>query len=345
MPYARTDPPLCSSQMLDNDAVAFRPRCDVVLQGNAYTYSSVATRTRVALACGPHMREIDVVGDRRAERGRDGRVRFSDAEPFEEMSLRYERAYGGVDRTALERHGLPPDMEALVRARPGYQLARQTPYHYPRNPAGRGFLIETDGESLAATAVPNLEFPFDPIEPEGLAVGHPENWVEGHLPASFDWVAPNWFPRTGWLGLATYRRGFPGPLREQEHGWLPADFLELRPVLATIGRAEVRHEYFQAASPGLSFDDVGPGTPFRLYNMHPERPRVEFRLPDEVPNVRLALEGLSTTPLQSRLVSVVIRPDSEEVVTTWCASMAVEKHYAPETLIEADRHIEWLAPR
>ena len=56
-----------------------------------------------------------------------------------------------------------------------------------RTPIGRAFkgsLIEMRPDDLAAIAVkaalakvPNLEFPFDPLTPERMAVGGPEHWI------------------------------------------------------------------------------------------------------------------------------------------------------------------------
>lgn len=338
--YDEVDAPRCSPVCVDDDSFGFRPRCDVVLQGAAYTHSPHARSTQVSIKIGQHRRDIDVHGDRVLEKGPTGEWRFSEAEPFERMPLRYERAYGGVDRVAWERYGLPPEFEAMMKARPEYELDRQTPYHYPRNPSGCGFLVEGDPESLASVTVPNLEYAFDPVTPERLSVGRSDRWGEAPIPAGVDWFARSWFPRSAFVGRGHAPR-VPGGYREQQLGWLPEDFQG--PPRAQAH--SVRPEYFQGASPGFSFDDVGPLTPVELHHVHPEHLRVRFELPDDVPHVAVSIRGPSATVLEPRPISIVIRPDLDELVITWCASARVDHPYTPEQALEWPRRVEWRSAR
>ena len=227
-PYEELEPPLVSPVRLDNDMFAFRPKTDLVVQGSAYTYFSGVSKTHVAVRIGTFERSIRVYGDRQLMRGLDGKLRFSDPEPFDAMPVRYDRAYGGVDVTALRRRPAPKMLRELAQVMPDIPIDTDTPFHYARNPCGRGFLIDDDEESLAAVQVPNLEFPFDWITPERLATGSVHGWVTAPLPACMDWQSAGWFPRIAYLGAAVFPPDYSGPVRETELGWAAATWCTFR---------------------------------------------------------------------------------------------------------------------
>lgn len=339
--YEALDAPFVSPFEFDQDTAAFRNATDVVVQGHCHTYGEPRYESLVAIASGDFRREILVTGDRRVEVGPDGQPRFTQPEPFEKLPLRYDRAYGGVDTVALARFS-NPTFEELKFARPDWQLDRQTPFHYKRNPTGRGFLIEADEESLAAARVPNLSYPFDPVTPERLAVGAPERWARAPLPAALDWTGPGWFPRIAYLGLAKPAPDGDAPIAEIEAGWAAPDLLAIPPPLQSLD-APPRAEHFQAASPGMSFARIALGQQFELTNLHPEHPVWRVALPREYPAISLELEPGRMTPLEPRLSALVFRPDRSELVTTWCASAPIQRAYG-RAQIEAMRvDGEWTA--
>lgn len=340
VPYEEIEPPRVSPIRLDCDLLAFRPKTDVVVQGNAYTYFSGVTQTHVSLRLGTLERTIRVYGDRALLRGLDGKLRFGPPEPFDVMPLRYDRAYGGVDTTALRRRPVPKMLQELARAVPDLPIDTDTPFHYARNPCGRGFLIEDDEESVAAVAVPNLEFPFDWITPERLAVGSVHGWVTAPLPAAMDWQSAAWFPRIAYLGAALFPPDYQGPVREAELGWAAADLPEI-PPLTSMAEDGPRAEFVQAASAGMSLARVVPGEMVELRNMHPVYPHCTFRLPEEIPWVRMELAAGEWTDFEPRLNSVVIRPESDEVVMTWCAAAPVGPDFQPDDPDEIRREVSW----
>lgn len=216
LPYEEADPPRVSPVQADNDLFAFRRKTDLVIQGSAYTYVNGVSMTHVSVRVGTFKRTIRVYGERRLTRGLNGKLMFDMPEPFDAMPVRYDRAYGGVDATALKRRPVPLMLRELAEAMPQLPIATDTPFHYARNPCGRGFLIEDDEESLGAAEVPNLEFPFDPITPERLAVRSVHGWVDAPLPACMDWQSAGWFPRIAYLGGALFPPDYRGPVRETE---------------------------------------------------------------------------------------------------------------------------------
>lgn len=341
-PYDDLEPPHVSPVRIDNDMLAFRPKTDLIVQGNAYTYFSGINTTHVSVRVGGFERSIRVYGERRLVRGLDGKLRFTLPEPFDTIPVRYDRAYGGVDVTAFRRHPAPKMLRELAQTMPDTPIDTDTPFHYARNPCGRGFLIEDDEESLAAVEVPNLEFPFDWITPERLAAGSTEGWVNAPLPACMDWQSYLWFPRIAYLGAAPIPPDYRGQVRETELGWAAGDIASIPPATANL-EAPLRFEFTQAASAGMSVSRVSPGEFVELRNLHPVYPFCTFRLPDEVPFARMELRAGEWTPLEPHLNAVVIRPEVDEVVMVWCASAPADAVIEPDDPDEIRREISWQA--
>ena len=338
--YETAEPPFVSP-IFHGDDTLFRPRTDVVVQGSAWAPGAPLPRLTVRFRMEGLKRDIVVSGDRRVERCPGGGLRFTDPEPFESIPLRYDRAYGGVDFRAwlLSRTRLEADLQ---RAVPGVPLASTSPCHYPRNPSGVGFLIDAAPYDPADLLVPNLEFEHDPVTPDRLAVGGPERWPEGPLPAGMDWQGCDWFPRQAFLGLHHLPPDYPGRLAERELGWVPADLLQTGSILHGH---RPRPEYGQAASPGmtaaLALDVIRRGIPVKLVHLHPERPELAMELPREWPAARLGLAGPAMTDLTPSLSAVVIRPADLEVVMVWCAGTERTREYTPGQYADMAARVEW----
>jgi hypothetical protein len=132
-----------------SDAVPRKPAFDVLVLGHARDPGGrpVPSMT-VRLQVGKATRDLAVFGDRVWRQEENG-IRATEPEPFEEMPLTYERAYGGT-------------AEAL-----GYE----TPYAW--NPGGKGYVLEekyADGSPL-----PNVE------DPEARIA----SWSDQPTPAGF----------------------------------------------------------------------------------------------------------------------------------------------------------------
>jgi len=326
----KLDAPQIAPVALDDDtAGTYRQRTDLVVQGSAQSYGRTIDRSHVTLRVHAVERRIEVRGDRVARFTEDGEVRFGPPEPFDTMPICYSRAYGGYDAAAAERYAFP-DLEGMQ--------GRWTPLHYPRNPSGRGFVVEATPESIEGLALPNLEFPFDPVTPDRLAAGSLDGWPRAPLPASMGWTLPISFPRIAYLGLARVV-DLEGPLPEVELGWAPKDLMET-PSLLDDARAG-RVEFLQAASPGMVFDDLGPGSVLEIENMHPDHPLWRVELPRERPRARMALSGLLLSDLTPHLNAVVVRPDESRVVMSWCARKEVPIPVTLEQALDMRREVEW----
>ncbi len=340
IPYEELPPPHISPIRTDCDLFAFRYKTDLVIQGTAYTYFGGVPMTHVTVRLGGFERTIRVYGEREASRGPEGALHFSDPQPFDSIPVRYDRAYGGVDTVGLRRDPPPLMLQELAKVVKELPLDTDTPYHYGRNPCGRGFLIQDDEESLAAVRVPNLEFPHDPITPERLAAGTIGGWVDAPLPACMDWQSAGWFPRIAYLGAGMFPPNYRGPVRETTLGWAAPDLVDIPPATAQLGELP-RFEFTQGASAGMSLDVVNPCQTIELTNLHPVYPFCTFRLPEEVPLARLELAPGQWTDLESRLNAVVVRPDADEVVMIWCASTRLALPMPLDELEIVGREVDW----
>jgi hypothetical protein len=165
-----------------------KPRCDVLLNGNAYAPGGKPTpRVTVALRVGSMHKALDVVGDRVWKRGVMIVTAF-DPKPFTVMPISYNNAFGGVDRP---------------------QEAPTKHTWYPSNHAGRGYHEYLDAQFIDGKPLPNTEetgrrvsdprgkyspMAFGPIgrawQPRPKLAGtHDQKWVDERfplLPADFD---------------------------------------------------------------------------------------------------------------------------------------------------------------
>lgn len=314
--------PLASPPRWDPDVFGFKPAVDLVVQGHAYSYyrrATVETEVRV----GPYSRVIRVHGERRAQWS-SGRVSFTPPEPFEKIPVRYDRAYGGLDAVALRRHGDRLG-EGLAVAQPSWadDIARNTPYHYPRNPAGCGYLIEADQESVEAVRIPNLEMASDPVTPERLAVGDVRAWPSAPIPAAYDWVDASWFPRLAYLGFVPLHDKPARPLPEVAMGWAPGEILDL-----SRGRRPFFDPRFQqGASLGLSVQGLPADAQILLAGLFPSAPEMIVRLPGDQPRVAVAVSATDRKSGQARPTAVVVQPDDSRVIVVYSAAFDVARPY------------------
>lgn len=176
-----------SSVRFEMDSCLRKPGTDVVLVGDARP-KQTARRIDVGLQAGPIRKVVRVFGDRRWERSL-GRWRMSDPEPFDEMPLVWERAFGGRDETheKEKKHGFEP-----------------------RNPVGAGFAAGRGSDRLEGLALPNLEDPKQLIE----------SWKDRPAPAGFGFTGRHWEPRVRYAGT------FDEAWEKERCPLLPADFDE-----------------------------------------------------------------------------------------------------------------------
>jgi hypothetical protein len=181
---AHWDDPAATSVRVPSDVSLIKPATDVLLIGTAYAAAGRPTTWMdVTLSAGPLRRIVRVFGDRV---WRDGATAGATApQPFEQMPLVWERAFGGTDVSA----------KGEVRGE-------------ARNPVGAGFRAPDGAMPLDGVPLPNLEDPYDLMTA----------WKHRPAPAAFAPVAAHWQPRVAHAG--TYDDAW----QQSRAPYLPADF-------------------------------------------------------------------------------------------------------------------------
>jgi hypothetical protein len=184
-----TGEPGVSAPVHESEFALRKHACDILLTGSAYAPGGrPTTRTSVSLSVGTMTKAFDVVGDRRWSAGVTG-IRATNPEPFVQMPLSYDRAFGGVDIDSED----PAEHDA-----------------YTLNPAGRGFRKHLKNAWVDGKPLPNTE-------EAGCAVTWP---ADAYAPMAYGPLGRSWQPRVTYAG--TYDQKW----LDDEFPFLPADFDE-----------------------------------------------------------------------------------------------------------------------
>jgi len=329
------DPDVPGLLAADTDLHPYKPRTDIVLLGHAYGRQRVR-RLDVLVRIHGHEHRIAVVGERTCSIGQGGKIRFSDPRPVDKVPLSYALAYGGRDRGAEARHGNPLRSPEWSRALGGVDPDANSPFLYPRNPAGRGYLVELDPDVADEFDLPQLEDPADLLTPERLVCDWLDGWHRMPLPRAGGWVQYNWYPRVAFSGLVPIVEQFDEPPLEVERGLVPE-------LLADgTGRTifDFRFELACGAPLGLQLPHLRGGEPVELHGVHPTRPRWTFTTP---PAPRLQTDGRdgrlrATEPV---LHTMLLEPDEGRVTLVWRGCAPAKRAYAPHELATMPLRVDW----
>src|SRR6185436_16177542 len=158
--------PLTSSYRYEPEVAFIKPATDVVLIGHAWAPRAGTTEMSVGIKVGPARKEALVFGDRGWFKSM-GQVGMSKPRAFEKIPLRWERAFGGWDRSHPD-----PNRHACEA----------------RNPVGVGARPSKSFDE--GMRLPNLEDPQHPLRKLG----------DAPPPAGFGFVSPHWQPRAALAG-------------------------------------------------------------------------------------------------------------------------------------------------
>lgn len=162
--------PGTSSTIYENDGANFKPATDIILIGKAYAPLGRPAKSFLAgFSVGPVSKTVLVIGDRHWSYSSILGVRMSAPEPFVEMPLCWERAFGGEDKFHKN-----PKKHGLER----------------RNPVGTGFRVTRSAEALDGLALPNFEHPGKRLR----------RWRSKPPPQGFGFVGRAWLPRAQYAG-------------------------------------------------------------------------------------------------------------------------------------------------
>jgi len=292
---------------------------DFTILGSAYAPNGKPVREmQVGVQIEARQKRIAVFGDRRIEWKND-KPKISSPEPFEEMPVVYENAYGGIDwRVPVSLDDPHYNNAALEVDWPGL---------YPRNAFGKGYLVYSD--PLEDAMMPNLEDPSDLLTADRLIVGDPQLWYRQPLPWCFDWVRPVTWPRCMFFKAGDADAWYPGPQDDQmpevRRGFLPNGY---RQKLEANREEGILPEFFQEASYGMVFAGLRGDEQVLIQGMHPDQPVMQFKLPNAMPSIELDVDG-NRTPLRPRLHSVICEPAEEKVALVWAADDELPRKFIP----------------
>jgi hypothetical protein len=328
----------------DTDVLLDKPETDVVICGHAWNHPGGRSWTAAVQVGRSPVRELLVSGDRRATLGASGRIVFSQPQHRDSVPLSYMFAYGGCDERAEREGGF--ELESIAAQIPADErelaLAAASPWRYPRNRAGRGYLVEGHPESIEALLLPNLEDPRDVLTPARLLVHDPAHWPLQPLPASFDWLEHGAFPRLGWFGetpewdpddIGRHIDAFP----EIRFGYGGRELF----VMGTPITERFDRRALNGASLGMRFEYLGGNEPITLTNLHRSHPRWVVQLPGERPRLYVDDRSGGVTPLKARLYSVIIHPDESLVSLVWTGFSKARRVYLPAELEKMPFLVEW----
>ena len=189
-----TGEPGYSAPIAENDFATFKPRCDVILHGSAYSQEPVTERV-VGLKIGNHEKLFKVIGPRHFEKiNDDGSIQITHPKPFTRLKISYDTAYGGSEKTG-ESNANGEELHETFTA----------------NPVGTGYSPLCRHEDLIGKPLPQTEELNVPVE---------SRKSKDYRPQSFGPVARNWTPRYTLAG--TYDKNWFDNIRP----FLPDDFDE-----------------------------------------------------------------------------------------------------------------------
>lgn len=338
------DPEHIELILADSDVFLDKPAVDLVVRGHAWNHPgspSFVAEVRVGLG---FRTQLSVFGDRRAGLTHTGRVAFSSPTLVDKIPLSYRYAYGGCDTRGEQTHGFPfyPMIDAIPAQDRELAKAALSLWHYPRNRAGRGYIVDYQPETLDALELPNLEHPQDLLTPERLIVHDMWRWPLQPLPASFDWLDHGTFPRLGWFGecpewedvdLAEYLDAFP----EVRFGYAEPKLFDLdNSVTTSFDRRALNGASLGLRLPSLRGDEV-----LTLSNLHPHLPSFELRLPGERPTLWVDDRKGGLRELAARISSVVVEPDQMRLTIVWYGWTKALRPYLEHELIVMPHLVDW----
>jgi hypothetical protein len=284
--------PEWSIVQFESELVPYKVATDVVVIGKAYAPAGVATQgMTVGIQVGDRKKVLAVTGNRRCSYREGAPPVFTDPEPFTEMEIRYDRAYGGRDEKSVA----------------------DIPFMYPRNFMGTGVVLRNVKEAVEGLPLPNIEDPEDLLTPDRLFIEEADRWHLQPMPQGFGWRQRNWYPRAALLGTYPPFLDAGVVTAEERMGLLPQNHV----ALAKQSRLRPMEAHFaNGASLGLMFSTFTGDEEVMLGRLTPGGGLLKFSLPGDTPAMGLDL-GQGMKALEPRLHTVSIRPDDLEVDLIW----------------------------
>jgi hypothetical protein len=321
----------------DTDLYLRKPFTDLIIKGHARGSDSITSSEVVVEVSGQERAlKLNVFGKRFAYRNLNGKISFTETEPVEKIPLEYNYAYGGVDKAGEEKFEFPD--QKLMEAIPDFDWRSVSPYRYPRNTCGKGYLVENSLSALEHIELPNIEDPQMLLTPSNLILEKPGNWIYQPIPRATSWVNPEWFPRIAYFGvLPEFDANFQlKMLPEYVQKFVERDILVDKPVAEKMNDRAAN-----GASLGLQFRYLAGDESIRLTNIHLKKREFIVRLPNDRP--RIWVDGrngklIATAPV---IHTIVIEPDESRVTIVWRGTGPAIRPYHEVELKTMPYKVEW----
>jgi len=289
--YYDSGDPDWATVKFEADLVAFKPAVDLVVVGKAYAPNGRPVQTMdISVEVAGRKKIIRLFGDRKCRWNPGQPPFFTDPADFQAMEVRYERAFGGTDKSS----------DPLI------------PFTYPRNHMGCGLVLKNVRERVEGLALPNLEDPEDLLTPERIILDDPYRWNSLPLPQGLGWVQRSWYPRSSFAGIMPPFLDPDEVMREELLGLVPARQVALARQFR-LPSFDAR--FNNGASPGLLFPHLTGGEKISLQGLTLSG-RLDFVLPGEQPKLMLDI-GIGENELEPVLQTVCIRPEDMQVDLVW----------------------------
>jgi hypothetical protein len=311
-----------------------KPLTDVLVRGSARSQRGPVAVLDTGVRVGAARKAVRAVGDRSVVVGKDGSLSFSMAQPFTEIPLVWDRAYGGRDQHAERQFA---SHERSPFGKPGEtNIWGFTQVTYPRNAAGRGYYLDLDRARLEGAPAPNLEDPTDPVTPDRLLSATTTDWIDRPVAACYEPIDVFTFPRAAFLIRPVFDTPS-RPVHELGTGAVFREDLERKLDLRALGDRRM----FNSAPAGLAVCRLDGTERVSLWNLHPRHELLEFDLPDDRPRLAIEPPGVRSRDLQPLLQTVLIEPDLDRVTLTWAGVLEVAMPYPEEMTRSMPHTVAW----
>lgn len=331
-PQADPDDP--ALMIADSDLIPYKLRTDVVVAGHVHA-GRRARRVEAVIRVGQREKRIVALGPRTVGLSPGGALTFSEPGPIERVPLSYKYAYGGRDRGAEALWGNPAEYFA-AEAPVGCDIDQASPFLYPRNPSGRGYLIELTPEAVELLELPQLEDPTDLLTPGRLVVGAIDRWQHMPLPQATGWVDYGWYPRIAFGGIVPINERFDSPPLEVVRGLVPEYLADGTGAIVEASAFEL----MSGASLGLQVPYLRGGEAVELTNLHRAWPRWDFVVP-RPPVLHTDGRNGRLNPTEVVAHTLLVEPDEDQVTIVWRGTAPALRHYAPDELERMPLRAEW----
>ncbi|MGJ8667114.1 MAG: DUF2169 domain-containing protein [Patiriisocius sp.] len=322
----------------DIDLYPFKPFTDIVLKGVARNVKKVHSFS-ACIEIGNNRMDYSIFADRNVLKSGKGEFHFSSEKTIREVPLNYTNAYGGKDLLAEKPiRELLAEQPSLKYAEEVMDILAGSPYRYPRNPLGKGYIINTSDENIDALILPNIENPKQLLTPQNFICKDVLKWYKMPVPFCPDWMSPGNFPRVAYFGNYTIPVTMDESVYEIAYKFASKAILKSNPdpkIVAVDFRA------CNGASLGLQSQHLKGGQQCRLTNIHPKKSEFIFTIPKDIPQIKIdGREGKlhTTDPV---LHTILIEPEDNKLTLVWRGSGKALRPYAPIELENMPYEVKW----